>query len=432
MKKIKSFIYLLLLLPSLLFTSCLKDQEDYFDESSSARMTNMLDDARKVLMSSEKGWVFEVYPGEDQAYGGYVFTVKFDSLTCTAQSELTSNKSYSATSHYKMTSEAGASIIFDTYNELLHYFSEGTTSAYQAFGGDIEYVIDSVGTDVVKVHGARSLNTCYFRRLTTNATDYVTKAADMADNSIYGEFYGVIGDKQVAISMDLDNRSMTINPDTTNAVSELVTSAYVYTDKGLRFYKPINVNGVEITELNLDPSTGVLSADGVNVTGILPDGYRRYADYAGTYTLKYNDGKKSKTVKLVPNSDGSSYSMTGLFDSSDATVQVSYSKSTGALNICSQAVGVEGNYYVYMCAWDTSVGSLTWSESAGVQTVWNGDAENPVYTFKDNGQYSGLTINAFIMWYITSSGSSGGKYSGTTYLVNNSYQIPRLTSLVKQ
>lgn len=42
--------------------SCLKDQEDIFDESPSLRMQAMLDNAKKTLMDSPNGWVLDYYP----------------------------------------------------------------------------------------------------------------------------------------------------------------------------------------------------------------------------------------------------------------------------------------------------------------------------------------------------------------------------------
>ena len=52
----KILIYLLMALPTLMLTSCLKDQEDKFSEASGNRMQSYLENAQNVLTSSEKGW----------------------------------------------------------------------------------------------------------------------------------------------------------------------------------------------------------------------------------------------------------------------------------------------------------------------------------------------------------------------------------------
>ena len=77
MNKIFKLSLLLLALP-LLMTSCLKEDNEVFGESSSKRLQKALEEARTVLRSSEKGWVMDYYVGDDSSYGGYAFTVKFD------------------------------------------------------------------------------------------------------------------------------------------------------------------------------------------------------------------------------------------------------------------------------------------------------------------------------------------------------------------
>ena len=77
MKKKNIILFLLMALPTLLLTSCLKDQEDLFTESASQRTTTYLAKAKKVLTSSENGWVLNYYPDREQSYGGTPFTMKF-------------------------------------------------------------------------------------------------------------------------------------------------------------------------------------------------------------------------------------------------------------------------------------------------------------------------------------------------------------------
>ena len=56
MNKIIKLSLLLLALP-LLMTSCLKDDNEVFGDSSSKRLQQALEETRTVLRSSEKGWV---------------------------------------------------------------------------------------------------------------------------------------------------------------------------------------------------------------------------------------------------------------------------------------------------------------------------------------------------------------------------------------
>ncbi|SFG04135.1 DUF4302 domain-containing protein [Prevotella sp. KH2C16] len=439
MKKNKYFIYLLLLLPALMLGSCTPEQDDYFDEPSSTRLANLMSSTRKALMGSEQGWVFEVFPGLDgQEFGGCVYTAKFDSLTVSVRSELAGDPTYEETSYYKMTNEAGAAVIFDTGNQLIHYLSEGTSSNYKALGGDIEFVIDSVGADIIKVHGARSGNTCYFRRLTMPAEDYIAAVGAIQADFIYGNYYGTIGGKAVAAEFNLNSNQIYINPDTTQTVEEVSTS-FIYTNTGIRFYEPITINGITVSELAFDYDAGTLTGtDGSGntfvLTGILPEGYRMFADYEGTYRLLYNKGSRSMTVTLTPDETGSRYYMTNFFPNSPTTpITLTYSKATGALYMNSQQVATEGGNQVWLCGWALAAGgNLTWDESAGMMTKWNGDEANPVYTWVDNAQ-SSYIIDSFIVWTLNSAGSSAGQYAGTLYRIRTgSSQMPYVTTMTKQ
>ena len=51
----------------LVFQSCLKDQDDLFEETPSARMTEYLANAKKVLMTPSQGWVMYYYPDDAQS-----------------------------------------------------------------------------------------------------------------------------------------------------------------------------------------------------------------------------------------------------------------------------------------------------------------------------------------------------------------------------
>ena len=89
--KTKNFFSMILLLvvSAVAFTSCLKDDDEVFGDSSSARLQAAMKQAKAVLRGAENGWVMDYYIGEESSSGGYAFIVKFDSLTCTAMSEAT-------------------------------------------------------------------------------------------------------------------------------------------------------------------------------------------------------------------------------------------------------------------------------------------------------------------------------------------------------
>lgn len=268
MKKNKIFIFLLMALPVLTLTSCLKDQEDTFEKASSLRMDEYLETARQALISAPYGWAFEYYPESEQLYGGYTYALVFDSKQVTVYSEdwLTAEVGATGpeTSYYSLRSDMGPVLSFDTYNAQIHYFSTPSSLAYQGYRGDFEFVIDSIGADIIKLHGKRvhgksdlPQNTMYLRKLTEPAANYMAKVNDQASRFFLAGAQG-----SVPCEFDIDLRQATFNVNGTS-----VNRAYAFTDHGIRLYSPVNVNGVNISDFRYDDTTMQLtSSEASNLT----------------------------------------------------------------------------------------------------------------------------------------------------------------------
>jgi hypothetical protein len=241
MKRNKVFILLLMALPTLVMTSCLKDQEDTFDKASSLRMQDYLDKARATILDAQYGWVFEYYPESEQLYGGFTYTLEFDSKMVKVRSELSDD---AESSYYSMKSDMGPVLSFDTYNEQMHFFATPNAQRYQGYKGDFEFVIDSIGQDVIKVHGKRvhgkkelPQNTMYLRKLTMPAEDYMNKVKAQAEN-----FFLATANGSVQSKYDIDDRQATFSVN-----GQEITRAYTFTDGGIRLYSPITVNGKQVS-----------------------------------------------------------------------------------------------------------------------------------------------------------------------------------------
>ena len=136
--------------------SCLKDQADVFDSSSSERLQAYIEQTREILTSNEKGWIMEYYPGSGQSKGGYAYYLAFTDAEVTASYELDPENSYKSV--YKLTTATGAVLSFDSYNQALHHFATPSSTEYQAKGGDFEFTIVSVSPEKIGLRGKRSGN----------------------------------------------------------------------------------------------------------------------------------------------------------------------------------------------------------------------------------------------------------------------------------
>ncbi|MBR1505690.1 MAG: DUF4302 domain-containing protein [Prevotella sp.] len=277
MKKNKIFIFLLMALPALMLTSCLKDQEDIFDKASSLRMDDYMAQVRETLASAPYGWAFDYYPETEQLYGGYTYALVFDTKQVTVYAEDWINEDTGVngpeTSYYSLRNDMGPVLSFDTYNTLMHYFATPSSGAYQGLQGDFEFVVDSVGTDVIKLHGKKvhgkselPQNTMYLRKLTQPAATYMAKVNEQANRFFLDNAQGAVN-----TVFDIDYRQATFNIN-----GEEVTRAYTFTDRGIRLYSPVNVNGTYVADFNYDDNTMKLTsteAPNLSLQGDVVDDY---------------------------------------------------------------------------------------------------------------------------------------------------------------
>lgn len=438
MKINKILIFGLAALATASLSSCLKDQEDLFDEPASTRMQNYLSKAKSTLENSEYGWAFDYYPDRDHSYGGFAYTVKFSDTSATVGTEIAADISEQITSLYKMGTDNGPILSFDTYNVFMHFFATPSSSHYEAYDGDFEFVIDDIQDDVVRVHGKRSLNKMSFHKLKKNYLEYLNGVSEMRNYLIFPGLQGTIDGHSFNATIDVANGSseFIFDKDTTNAQ----TYYFVVTDEGIRFDRLISIGETTFDEVkvpkNEDENPSITASNGTTyaIEAVYPEGYRRLKDYVGNYWFTYqvkvaneagevvfeNDSAK---VSLALNEDKTGLIMSGLNDK--YTVTLSYNRKEGSLawmtqDLCSMSESID----LWICCLDSESGYLTWSKEGGMISSWNGDEANPVYYWKTNGYASGKVqnIDSFILWCLNGT-TSAGSVSDKTYWVKGAKYI---------
>ena len=185
----KGSLFFFLLLSTLLFQSCLKDQEDVFDKSSSLRMQEVLDKTKAALTGNENGWALDYYPSRDLSYGGIAYAIQFKGTEATVYSQKAEK---SETSLYKLTNDDGPILSFDSYNSLMHAYATPSADEYEAKDGDFEFIIMDVQSDIITLKGKRSGNTMYMHRLSQPAKDYIAAVKNIEEKMYSGKYAFVI------------------------------------------------------------------------------------------------------------------------------------------------------------------------------------------------------------------------------------------------
>lgn len=255
MKKI-----IILLLPLLLY-SCYKDNEEIFDKPAAERIAQALQEYQEALISSEYGWSMEYYPQGSQAYGGYMYTLQFTDSEVKVRMDLLPGEEKS--SLWRLISDNGPVLTFDTYNSLLHYFSTPYSDLYQGLEGDYEFILMSKTDNQIILKGKKTGNKIVMNKLAIPTKDYMEKVEYMKKSAVAPIYKMSVNGEDVSIEKG-SNRIFTLNYKE-NGKSTSKELPYIYTDTGIRFYQPINILGSSIENLQYSPEQDLLSTDDGNV-----------------------------------------------------------------------------------------------------------------------------------------------------------------------
>ena len=268
MNKKHIFIYMLIALPMMLLTSCLKDQDDTFDKSASARMTTYLNQVADVLKSSDEGWVLNYYPDREQSYGSLIFTLKFDGENVEAACPDLTESFITVESKYKLVADDGPVLTFDTYNELLHYCATPDEDNYEALDGDFEFIVISISEDknTITLKGKRSGNMMKMQRLTYDAEEYFAAVSAIREEaSAYSVLQASLSEgNTVKFAFGDTFFSASYKDEDGKKVSKSLP--YHATDNGVIFYAPFEAYGKAISGLSYNTETHKITlADDVNI-----------------------------------------------------------------------------------------------------------------------------------------------------------------------
>lgn len=432
MRKKHILLAILMVMPMLLTTSCLKDQEDVFDKSSSARMSEYLKSYDDLLKSAENGWALEYYAGfvDDVKYGGWVYALKFNGSSVDVYSDNAADPTKPVSSLYKMTNDDGPVLAFDTYNELMHLFSTPDPSNYEAYGGDHEFIIMGVNDAKTEItlKGKRSGFTMYLRKLDKAPADYMTNIMNMEEKINLANFIG----SGAGANLDYDYHSIFLGPedmynryvdnDVTMSEDEIneFTRMFIMTETGIRLYSPVTINGKEVQNLVYDAEKRTFTctdagAEDIKLSVFIPEGYN---EWAGEYDLTcevYISGKyvlQTNPVTIEPVGDGMTLNLKGLNPNYDVKLQ--FNRQSKQVEILPQKLGAplpNGNV-AFLAAWDTTQGYVQYTVG-GVITKWN-EAQQ-MWQLVDNGRWAGYNVDGFILYEFDKSVSTRIGALGTDY-----------------
>ncbi len=241
-----------------LFMSCVDNDDNIFEETVDVRMQKNKEEFFKHLTQGK--WVIDFFPGTYKGYGGTAIHAEFfKNYKVNLHSERGAGKDGTS---YDIISRSGSLLSFNEYNEGIHWFAE--PNGYKPEGKfgvtDYEFIYQKKEGDILYTKGIKSLFTYRFVKTELTYEEYFAKQKEIKD--LFETKQAVrftVNGKSIKFKMKESTGSTFTyyDPDEKDKKKQKKRTAFVFTDKGVRFFKPFTLNGVEIFELFLNKEKSI-------------------------------------------------------------------------------------------------------------------------------------------------------------------------------
>ncbi len=267
MRRIYNYTSSVFLILLLLFSGCLKEQEDLFTESAAVRLNNAISGIDSTLTNSPNGWELQYFATNESP--GYPLLVKFNSngeAVVAANNELLNNQYTEAKSLFDVIGDDGPVLTFNTYNNVLHLFSDPMSEPVGVgLGGDYEFIVLDRSDSLVHLKGKKNGTEITLNKFPEGLAwpNYFAEV-NRIDNKLFGaEMLNFIsGTDTVAAYNGASHIFEMQYPDSIDET----TIPFILTSKGLKFYSVFTTTTntkVQSFYLN-DDETKLISVDDKN------------------------------------------------------------------------------------------------------------------------------------------------------------------------
>ena len=251
-----------------LFSSCqMYEEMPSYDNYPSTAISQETKALRQLLRSSKHGWMLTLVPGTGQ-YGGLNLSLQFTSdneVSIFSEESQTPDKS-----SYHFSHNGGIRLTFDTFNEVLHHYSNPQWGLPVAYDGDFDFTILRVSEDerTITLRGGHTNGVMQMTRIDEDSKEYFTKITE-SQQALKGRALAPIqlGGKEVSISIFGYARQLWVRYD-----KEQKLLPFAFTDKGLRLLTPFTLGSDTLTTLELNADKTAVSVQGGKQTASLYKG----------------------------------------------------------------------------------------------------------------------------------------------------------------
>lgn len=241
------------------FTSCKNVEEDIWNESSIERLEKVKVEYADILRNAENGWEMQYFPNASTP--GYIMAVKFlndGSVIAAADNRWTDDKyKLSDASSWSINIDNGPVLSFDTYNSIIHIFSDPNSIPGTDYGtglgmeGDYEFIMIDVPEDgVIVLKGKKRGTYAYLRRISKDISweDFLgtiksKQQTIVADNP--SPMLLTVGDKQYNMWYKKKDNLLNIVPIGGDTIAQEKLFHYTFNSTGLYLLEPFDLDGAD-------------------------------------------------------------------------------------------------------------------------------------------------------------------------------------------
>lgn len=290
----------LALLAGGVFASCTREVEDIFDVPGAQRLQEAMTEIEQTLVAAPNGWEMRYYTQPETA--GYVMLIKFDAngrVTVAAKNAATTSNRYtSAVSTWEVIGDNGPVITFNSYNDVLHAFSDPQNDGV-GLGGDYEFmVVDWADANHLRLKGkkAEAYIDMYALDPAQGWEDYYAKV-DALNALVFLNNDGVVFN----FSSEDGVREIEYGHQLFNFLDETEYYGMIVLPTGIEFYSgiPVGASVARHFEVNEDATALICTDDGIDATFTA-------GETAAEYCVSYMNGGRQRSWELnLDNLEGS-------------------------------------------------------------------------------------------------------------------------------
>ncbi len=262
----KYFPIVALAVASMTVASCSREEDHIWEQSAAERLDAARSADLEILCAATNGWEMLYFTESD--FRGVNFLLKFadnGSVTVATRNADTGNSYQEETSAFDVITDDGPVLTFNTYNSLLHRYADPDPDQTQQTdgvgeGGDYEFKIMSIGSDLIYLRGKKHGVEIYMYPLEAGAdwqqyfADIYANHEKMFNNSIPQLWLTLADGKRFSISdatvqvydpssptpVDasrsyVTDQVMAFVPEGGDALTETKNMSYIVTRNGIRW-----------------------------------------------------------------------------------------------------------------------------------------------------------------------------------------------------